>query len=84
MLPHRELNYLPSNAFHLSVKGFKVLFINLSLFTKKKKKKSYYMQKAINHSMYRTFNMQCFVYSLQQPYNLSTTVVHIFQRENQA
>ena len=34
--------------------------------------------------MYRTFNIQCFVYSLQQPYNLSTTVVHIFQRENQA
>lgn len=84
MLPHRELNYLPSNAFHLSVKGFKVLFINLYPFLLKKKKKKLLYAKGYKPLMYRTFNMQCFVYSLQQPYNLSTTVVHIFQRENQA
>ena len=42
------------------------------------------MQKTISQSMYRTLNIWYFVYSLQQPYNLSTIFVHIFQRENQA
>lgn len=38
----------------------------------------------VNHSICKTFNIQCFVYSLQQPYREGTIVTHIFQRENWA